>query len=199
METHIILALIPTFLILILLFKDRRERRQNEARLIQDLQRLGKSVDARISALENSVREVPKDALEYIFQQKIDILANAAWQVDALELEILRLGGVRSALDDRIRIPFRNSPPDLPENNDYWCELSSWMREEKQWTCEMCGINLKERRYDLHVHHIFGKGFNSPQHLKVLCIACHAEEPGHEFMKARRKYKRFLRWKRSLL
>ena len=75
--------------------------------------------------------------------------------------------------------------------------LSFWIREEKQWTCEneKCRINLEDRRSDLHVHHIFGRGFNSPQHLKVLCIACHAKEPGHEFMKAYPEYKAFLKWK----
>ena len=96
---------------------------------------------------------------------------------------------------EEIKIRYRTSPPDLFADNRYWRALSFWMRAEKQWMCEKCGINLEKRQSDLHVHHILGRGFNSPQHLKVLCIACHAEEPGHAFMKTFPEYEAFLRWK----
>ena len=124
-------------------------------------------------------------------------------QVKALQAEIFRLEGVRHAfikdnqVVDKIPVSYRKSPPDLFPDNPYWLALSSWLREEKQWTCEKCCISLAERQYDLHVHHIFGRGFNSLQHLKVLCIGCHAEEPDHAFMKAYPEYKAFLEWKRG--
>ena len=123
--------------------------------------------------------------------------------VKALQAEISRLEGVRRALakgnqlDGKISVSYRKSPPELFQSNLYWRELSEWLREEKQWTCERCNICLKDRKYDLHVHHIFGRGFNSPQHLKVLCIGCHAEEPDHAFMKAYPEYKAFLEWKKG--
>ena len=120
-------------------------------------------------------------------------------QIKALQAEIFRLEGVRWALvkSNPIdgRISYREPPPELSQSNIYWHELSKWLREEKQWNCEKCCISLEERQYDLHVHHIFGRGFNSPQHLKVLCIACHAEE--HPFMKAYPEYKAFLEWKKK--
>jgi hypothetical protein len=195
------------------MWKDRHERRKNnEERLIQET--LG-ALQTQISQLENLVKELPqdnqidaqRDALAEIFRQEINVLSDIARQTDALQAEIFRLEGVRRALakdnqlDDRISVSYRNSPPDLSADNSYWGALSSWIREEKRWTCEneKCRINLEDRRSDLHVHHIFGRGFNSPQHLKVLCIACHAEEPGHEFMKAHPKYEAFLKWKRRLL
>ena len=102
-----------------------------------------------------------------------------------------KLGG---AFHEKEKIKFKTSPPELFVNSPYWRKLSDWMRAEKQWTCEKCGINLEKRQSDLHVHHIFGRGFNSPQHLKVLCRACHAEEPGHAFMKAFPEYRAFLKW-----
>ena len=126
-------------------------------------------------------------------------------QVKALQAEIFRLEGVRQALrkdnrsDDKFVVSYRKSPPEIFTDNPYWLALSAWLRAEKQWTCEneKCRINLEKRRYDLHVHHVLGRGFNSPQHLKVLCIACHAEEPDHAFMKAYPEYKAFLEWKKG--
>ena len=156
------------------------------------------------SLLQNNQRDAQRDALAEIFRQEINVLSNVARQADeweaevnVLEAEIFRLEGVRRALaDDDPRITFRNNPPPaLSNENPYWRDLSDWMRAEKQWTCEKCGINLEERQSDLHAHHILGRGFNSPQHLKVVCRACHAEEPGHEFMKAYPEYKVFLRWR----
>ena len=102
---------------------------------------------------------------------------------------------LREASHEKEKIQYKTSPPELFSENAYWHALSLWLRREKRWCCEKCGINLVERQHDLHVHHIFGKAYNSPQHLKVLCIACHAKEPGHEFMKAFPEYKAFLKWK----
>ena len=123
----------------------------------------------------------------------------------ALQAEISRLENLVKALeqanqraalqDDKIPVAFKNPPPDLSADNPYWRALSFWIRAEKQWTCENCRINLEDRRSDLHVHHIWGRGFNSPQHLKVLCIVCHSEELGQAFMKAYPEYEAFLKWR----
>ena len=188
LETQIIFALSLTLLILIfVMWKGRNERLKNALDPLQ----------TQITELKNLVRSLPQDnqidaSQAEVVRQQINFLANAARQVDELQTEIIRLEGRRL-------IAFSNSPPEISADNSYWRDLSFWMRAKKQWTCEKCCINLEDRPSDLHVHHICGKAYNSPQHLKVLCIACHAEEPGHEFMKARREYKRFLRWKRSLL
>ena len=106
---------------------------------------------------------------------------------------------LRGAFYEKEKILYKTSPPELFPDNPYWKALSFWLRSEKQWCCEKCGINLVERQQDLHVHHIFGKAYNSPQHLKVLCIACHAEQLGHEFMKAYPEYRAFLNWRSANL
>ena len=210
LETQIIVALSLTLLILLfVMWKDRRAHREDEARLIQEtLEALQTQVSqlenlmfqsqtgsigrlqTQISQLENLVKALPQDN-----QKEINFLANVARQVDELQAEIVQLESVKRALTP---IAFRNSPPDLPADNPYWSDLSDWIRRKKQWTCEKCCINLEDRKYDLHAHHILGRGFNSPQHLKVLCIECHAEEPGHGFMKASPEYEAFLTWKRRL-
>ena len=148
----------------------------NEQRLIQN----DGILRTQMRQLENLVKVLPQDN-----------------QIDVLQAEISRLEDVRRALTEEY-VLFTDPPPELPQYNAYWGRLSSWMREEKQWTCEKCGISLVGRQRDLHVHHIFGRGFNSPQHLKVLCRGCHAEEPDHEFMKNYPEYKAFLEWKRRL-
>ena len=218
METHIIFVLSLALLILLfVMWKDRREHRKNQERLIQETLALQKQINQLenlVSAilrnnqkdvlkLENLVKALPqnnqRDALKDVFAeiipQEINGLSDIARQAEALAAEIFRLQLVRLGLANDNRLNFRNVPPDLSGDNPYWRDLSRWIREEKRWTCEKCRINLEERRSDLHAHHVFGRGFNSPQHLKVLCIACHAEEPYHEFMKAHPEYQAFLKWR----
>ena len=102
---------------------------------------------------------------------------------------------IGTSREKEAKILYRKSPPEIFADNPYWHALSFWLRREKQWCCEKCHINLVGRQHDLHVHHILGKAYNSPQHLKVLCIACHTEEKGHGFMKKDPAYKAFLEWK----
>lgn len=88
-----------------------------------------------------------------------------------------------------------NPPPELYHSNPYWTKLSDYCRAEKKWTCEACGINLKNDKYYLDTHHILGRGYNSPQHLKVLCVGCHAKEKSpidHSFMKTHERYITFI-------
>ena len=85
---------------------------------------------------------------------------------------------------------FITSPPELPREG-YWEQLSRWYRKERNWMCEECQVDLSQDTRLLHTHHELGRGFNSPQHLKALCIACHSEVPGHNF-KQDREYKRFI-------
>ena len=213
METHIIVALSLTLLILLfVMWKDRQvpnklgtlETQIDEIKgLVSNAKIVGpiksQELEKQISQLQNLVnsllRDNQKDALKDLFAeivlQEINVLSDIASQADDWQEEIVQLGGVRRALTS---IAYRNSPPDISTDNPYWDALSFWIREEKQWTCEECYINLEDRPSDLHAHHIFGRGFNSPQHLKVLCRACHAEEPGHEFMKAFPEYEAFLKW-----
>ena len=189
MEIQIIVAL--SLMLLILLFVtwiDRHKRRKDEEHLIQ---KTLEPLQTQINQLEKLVKAL----LNNTQKQELNVLSDVAKQADALAAEIFRLQLVRLGLANDNRLNVRNLPPDLSADNLYWRDLSRWIREEKQWTCEKCRINLEERQSDLHAHHVFGRGFNSPQHLKVLCIACHAEEPYHAFMKEHPEYKAFLKWR----
>lgn len=75
-----------------------------------------------------------------------------------------------------------------------WDKIARQLKGEKNWTCEDCDLNLIESKGLLHVHHIDGeKSNNKPSNLRVLCAACHAEQPGHAYMKATPDYRLCLR------
>ena len=107
---------------------------------------------------------------------------------------------LRRELRHELETVFPNPPPELYHGNSYWTKLSDYCRAEKKWTCEACQINLKHDTQYLDTHHKLGKGYNSPQHLKVLCVGCHAKEKtpiDHSFMKTDERYIAFTKkyWK----
>ena len=55
---------------------------------------------------------------------------------------------------------------------------------EKDFCCESCGVQLKEKTSLLHMHHLNSrKGDNQRDNLKLLCIICHSLQPNHHHMK----------------
>ncbi|MDE0015145.1 MAG: hypothetical protein OXU51_03085 [Candidatus Poribacteria bacterium] len=97
---------------------------------------------------------------------------------------------------------FSKRPPRIPKSVsdpfDYqagwWKEYSTWYREQRNWTCEVCHISLNDDRYYLHTHHIWGTQYNDPKDLMALCIGCHSEQPGgyHSQLKESRDYQGFM-------
>lgn len=62
--------------------------------------------------------------------------------------------------------------------------IANELKSKKRHTCESCFKDLSQDKKFLHVHHIDGiKSNNSITNLKVVCIGCHADEPGHGHMK----------------
>ena len=165
MEYTIIIALAIT--VLILLFsgiRQKDEHQRKEAQLRNTLLEKMTAVEQLETALNSTLERSSKNTVERVVLEEFYVLN--ACQV------------------------FITSPPELPRKG-YWEQLSRWYRGERNWTCEECEINLKQDTKFLHTHHILGRGFNSPQHLKALCIACHSEVVGHNF-KHDIEYKRFI-------
>lgn len=98
---------------------------------------------------------------------------------------------------------FSKGPPRIPKSvpdpfdyqAEWWKKYSTWYRNERGWTCEICQISLNDNRYYLHTHHIWGTQYNDPQDLMALCIACHSEQPGgyHSQLKERQDYDGFMK------
>ena len=185
MEIGILIPLILT--ILILLFAgvlQNRTFREKENCYKAQIQKIERSLIADRCAFETDRCAFETDRRAFD-KERQTFLQNEKYLI-----------GIISGKEGKIQ--YRIPPPELFSDNPYWNTLSFWLRREKRWYCEKCDINLVDRQKDLHVHHIFGKAHNSPQHLKVLCIECHAEEEGHDFMKRDATYTAFLEWKRRL-
>ncbi len=72
--------------------------------------------------------------------------------------------------------------------NDYsgsFGQVAAAEKERVNYCCQQCGRDLSVRglREYLHAHHINGVKFdNKRENIRVLCIACHAQQPGHGHM-----------------
>jgi len=76
-----------------------------------------------------------------------------------------------------ITAPINNYTPDFNT-------IANDLKSNKKYTCENCHKVFSQDKKFLHVHHIDGiKSNNSIRNLKVVCIGCHADEPGHGHMK----------------
>ena len=54
-------------------------------------------------------------------------------------------------IPDVIPYPFDYDAP-------WWRDFSYWVREQKGWKCDVCGISLKSNHEMVHTHH--AKGIN---------------------------------------
>ena len=67
--------------------------------------------------------------------------------------------------------------------SDDWKEISARTRNQANYTCQSCKVNLSGQKNLLHVHHINGiKSDNTYANLSVLCADCHRKQPCHDCM-----------------
>ena len=104
-----------------------------------------------------------------------------------------------SDLSENLFKTSNNAPLNTYSKN--FSKISKQIRENRGYMCENCYINLYkiENRKFAHVHHIDGdKSNNNPANLQVLCIECHAELPGHNWLRNNPDYINFMRIKNDL-
>jgi hypothetical protein len=64
-----------------------------------------------------------------------------------------------------------------------WDKVSKQIREKFNYQCQQCGLDLRQRKRLLHVHHKNGvKSDNSSKNLTPLCCDCHRKQPDHQHM-----------------
>jgi 5-methylcytosine-specific restriction endonuclease McrA len=77
-----------------------------------------------------------------------------------------------------------------------WNEISNELKKIKNYTCQKCAINLQDTKQYLHTHHVDSNPSNNViSNLKVLCIACHANEFNHSHIKSNSLYSNFIKIK----
>lgn len=91
-----------------------------------------------------------------------------------------------SELFDTYSSCFKYYPTRLKTIGSYtkdWDKISSSYREQQNYTCEQCGVELSRYKRLLHTHHInCVKTDNSLNNLKSLCADCHTKQPNHDHM-----------------
>ena len=80
---------------------------------------------------------------------------------------------------------YRENPDDGKANyTSNHAKVRDQILVEKNYCCESCGVQLKEKTSLLHMHHLNSrKGDNRRDNLKLLCIICHSLQPNHQHMK----------------
>ena len=85
-----------------------------------------------------------------------------------------------------ITAPVNTYPPN-------WEQISYRYKEKRNWKCEECGVNLRDERKFLHVHHINGqKNDSNEKNFLALCIGCHANKPQHHQLRSDPDYREYM-------
>lgn len=78
-------------------------------------------------------------------------------------------------------------------------EVADKIKEDENYICRHCNIDLTRTRQYLHAHHLNGiKTDNSKSNLIPLCIYCHSKQANHSHMKNHPDYRKFQTLKASL-
>lgn len=83
---------------------------------------------------------------------------------------------------------FKYMPSGVAENSnsqytDDWDAVSRKIREDFNFQCQQCGLDLSLHKRLLHVHHINGiKSDNRSANLTPLCCDCHRKQPDHQHL-----------------
>ena len=65
-----------------------------------------------------------------------------------------------------------------------WHQKATKIKQQRNWRCDNCGVNLSDHRSLLHGHHKNGVvSDNRPSNIDALCLLCHSEQPAHQWMK----------------
>ncbi|MCP4989021.1 MAG: HNH endonuclease [Colwellia sp.] len=84
-------------------------------------------------------------------------------------------------------LPEPKKSENSPTYTSDWKEISAKLKQQANYICEQCSVDLDEEKRLMHVHHVDGvKSNNHGSSLRVLCADCHKKQPHHNhlFIKA---------------
>ena len=80
-----------------------------------------------------------------------------------------------------------------------WQKIAQKAKEQVDYKCEKCGVDLKQDKQYLHCHHIdANRANNLSSNLQVLCIKHHAEQHQHQHIRQTEEYRKFFRLCKSI-
>lgn len=73
-------------------------------------------------------------------------------------------------------------------------ELSRELREEANWICSSCGVDMSRKKEGLHTHHVNGVKYdNKKKNLMVLCALCHKDvDEFHKTMHVKKDIEKYI-------
>ncbi len=138
-------------------------------------------IENRLNQLTDNFTQVVAENIDnsqVSMERQREALTNQAQQLETMVTETNR------RLNTETERIFRESTANIAEQiqllDRALQEELTKSKETRNWECEECGVNLREKRKFLHVHHINGqKHDNNNKNLLSLCIRCHANKPQH--------------------
>jgi len=95
-----------------------------------------------------------------------------------------------------------HSPSTAPLNtySEDQSKISKMLKKKYNYHCQKCHVNFSQEEKWLHMHHKDGqKSNNDSTNLTVFCLACHAEQPQHQHLKASKEYQDALAFRTQAL
>jgi hypothetical protein len=85
---------------------------------------------------------------------------------------------------------FKSFPKSISDKSggytDDWDQVSKVYRQQQEFKCEACKVDVSGQENLLHTHHKNGvKRDNVANNLQALCIDCHRKETSHQHMRVR--------------
>ena len=123
---------------------------------------------------------VCKNCLEHIEHKGYDTSHSPQQKTQAVaEFNVKEFLSENESIVRYLKLPERRAettPVDV--RSPEYTIMASKLKNEKNYTCEKCGVYLgliKNKGY-LHAHHINGRKYdNKRQNLKILCVDCHID------------------------
>ena len=174
----------------------RVEALEREPHLIRELGERHMLEDVRLFPCQNCLNELQYRGFEFSQPR-----SNRLGQVDAFSIEdyLQENDGTLAVMKHLPKTKAENAPsgdytPDFPE-------LSRKLREQEDWTCSECYVDMREKKQGLHVHHKNGvKSDNRQANLLVLCALCHREvDQFHKTMHVSTDIERYIKTHRPRL